>query len=235
MAGDTWYLLCAATINPTSDTLRPAMQELDRIAHHQPTTGSLRQHSIHAKEMRGSREPDLFEAEAIIAADPSLRLDIVIRRVTARQPFEDARQICVAHLVTHLDPDVQVVTFDSRDYLETKTRKPKPGVDKVTHRQLVNHHDFETIERLKAAGQVKADLDVVWANDLGNPHLWIPDVVAYACGQALASGNPQRLVRLATRLHVSEAVTRPDSVDPAPSTEIANALEALRQQALPRR
>jgi len=62
--------------------------------------------------------------------------------------------------------------------------------------------------------------------------LWIPDVVAYACGQALASGNPQRLVRLATRLHVSEAVTRPDSADPAPSTGIAGKLESLRQQAI---
>ena len=61
---------------------------------------------------------------------------------------------------------------------------------------------------------------------------WIPDVVAYACGQALASGNPQRLTRLASRLHVSEAVTRPDSVDPAPSTGIADNLEALRKQAI---
>jgi len=61
---------------------------------------------------------------------------------------------------------------------------------------------------------------------------WIPDVVAYACGQALASGNPQRLTRLASRLHVSEAVTRPDSVDPAPSTGIADNLETLCKQAI---
>jgi len=231
--GDTWYLMCAATAYRDDPAHNLAMKRLAAIAQRQPTDDRLNRHAIHSSAMGGSREDDVIEAEQVIAADISLNLDIVVRRVT-RQGFEETRQICVAHLMTHLDADVQSVTFDTRDYLETKTRKPKPGVDAATHRQLVNHHDLETIERLKTAGRVKADLDIVWANDVGNPHLWIPDVVAYACGQALVSGNPQRLVRLASRLHISEAVTRPDSVEPAPSTGIADRLETLRRQALPR-
>jgi len=234
---DSWYLMCAVTVDLESGTRLTMMRDLQSVSQRQPTSDRLHRHAIHANQMwltePGQR--DLFEVEAIIAADPSLRLDVTVRQITARQAFEQTRQICVAHLVTHLHTDVKGVTFDTRDYLETKTRKPKPGVDITTHRELVNHYDLATIDQLKTDGRVKADLDIVWANDFGNPHLWIPDVVAYACGQTLASGNPQRLVRLASRLHVSEAVTRPDSVEPAPSTGIANVLEALRQQALPLR
>jgi len=235
--GDTWYLMCAVTVNPDSATTRSTMQELDRIAHHQPTSGQLNRYAIHASQMWltqvGQRE--LFEAETIIAADPSLHLDVAARRVTTHQAFEQARQICVAHLVTHMDADVQIVTFDTRDPIETKTRKPKPGVDVATHRQLVNHHDLATINRLKANGRVKANVDIVWANDLGNPHLWIPDVIAYACGQALASGNALRLARLASHLHITEAVTNPDGADHVPATGIADKLESLRRLALERR
>ena len=234
--GDDWYLMCATTVDPNNRTTFTMLRDLQKIGQRQPTRDRLNRHAIHANNLARTESGrlDLFEAEAIIAADPSLRLDVTIRRIAVRETFEDARQICVAHLVTHLDADVGSVTFDTRDYLETKTRKPKPGVDVATHRQLVNHHDLATIDQLKTTGRVKADLDIVWANDVGNPHLWIPDIVAYACGQALAYGNPQRLVRLASRLHISEAATRPDSVDPAPSTGIADKLETLRRQASPK-
>jgi len=233
-AGDRWYLMCAVTVNPNSYATLETIRDLSQIAQRQPTTDRLHRHAIHSKEMRGSRETDLFDAEEIIAADKSMHIDVVIRRIGHTKRFEDTRQVCVTHLMTHLDSDVQMTMFDSRDPLETKTRKPKPGVDPITRHELVNHHDLATINQLKTGGRVKADLDIVRANDVGNPHLWIPDVVAYACGQALASGNPQRLTRLASRLHISEAVTRPDSTELAPSTGIADKLETLRHQASPK-
>jgi hypothetical protein len=56
-------------------------------------------------------------------------------------------------------------------------------------------------------------INVLWGNDSVYPHLWLPDVVVYACGQALAKADPDRLRRLAHRLGIEpmDAPSNPSS------------------------
>jgi len=112
---------------PKDEKHKVAKKQLTDIAARQPTSERLYRRSIHAKSLAATAagRQDLIEAEKTIAGDNSLQLDIVIRRVTRTERFEDTRQICVAHLMSRLHHDVQMTMFDSRDPIETKTRKPK--------------------------------------------------------------------------------------------------------------
>ena len=226
--GESWYLMCAVTIDVRCDSNKEAMNRLDGIAQRQPAD-RLNRRGLHANQMArtGTGTRDLFDAEQIIANDTSLHIDIAVKPVRQGQTFEHTRQTCLTQLLTHLDNNVTTIMLDTRDPLDGKTRKPRPGTDPATGRPLVNHHDQHTIIQLQASTRLKKDVDVIWADDTRYHHLWLPDVIAYACGQALANNNPARLARLADQLNIqdTQAKTQP------PGTGIADKLEHLRQQA----
>jgi hypothetical protein len=206
-----FYLICAVIVDPRDAGHQRSMAQLRQIARRQPTDDPFGRHAIHSRRMRGAFQADLFLAEDIIAADMALRCRIAGRVVPNGCPFEDARQTCLATLLRTLDEAVGVVMLDSRDGVVKQTTLPHPTSKKVQIARFGDASDHATVQALKACEWRTRRVDVVWGNDYAYPHLWLPDVLAYACGQALASGDPSRLVRLTRRIEIDDAEPNPFS------------------------
>jgi len=121
---------------------------------------------------------------------------------------EDARQICLADLVTRMGDrgPLAGVTLDTRDNLgvTAQSAKAEPGSK--------NARDLRTLQDLKDVGEVDPRVKVYHARDEVVRQLWIPDVAGYVVARSLARHDPGYMRILAGKVEIHEAVRLPPSM-----------------------
>lgn len=177
---------------PTSRPLVGLLRDLEQIAAQGPYAPRTNLHTVELSQA----QRDAAES-AVSASQPE---SMVVVRSPIGCNIEQARQVCVAELVTRLSSDgVRSVVFDTRDDLARSIRRTQNGLDN------------QTIYDLREAGEIAPDFKHRHVDDRHEHGLWLPDLVAHAARRALIHEDPAQLAPFAARLHLIEATLLPVS------------------------
>jgi len=161
---ERFYTMTGALIDFSQrDSYSEMMMQLESLARVQPAdTRGYR--GLHAAAMAYDpvRQPDLESAQKIITECDAVCLVVTVRSYLASvHSSEDARQICLADLVTRFQAlgSLGSITLDTRDNLRLtmKSAKAEPGSK--------NARDLRTLQDLQKLGEVDAGVRIYHARD----------------------------------------------------------------------
>ena len=133
-----FYTMTGALIDfSLQDSYRRMIRDLEAIARRQPTDRH-GYHGIHAKDMTASleKQADLVSAQKVIVGCDAVRIAVTVRTYVANvRSSEDARQICLADLVTYFQSigSLGGITLDTRDDLGRTMKSSKAEAGRLSH------------------------------------------------------------------------------------------------------